>query len=95
MLYQRYGLRPSSVDEHAELTPLPGTSTETVLARSGLDWTALRPMMLDVSPSSDLAREMKPGDSLLKKVPREALARTVIQALNDRSTIKRPVALVP
>jgi hypothetical protein len=25
MLYQRYGLRPSRIDEHPKLTPLPGT----------------------------------------------------------------------
>lgn len=71
------------------------TRSEALLARSGLDWTALRPMMLDDSSSSDPAREMKPGDSLLKKVSREALARSVIQAFKDRSTIGRPVALVP
>lgn len=71
------------------------TRSEAMLASSGLDWTALRPMMLDDSSSSDSAREMKSGDSLLKKVPREALARTVIRALNDRSTLRRPVALVP
>jgi uncharacterized protein YbjT (DUF2867 family) len=71
------------------------TRSEVVLARSGLEWTALRPMMLDDRLSSDPAREMKPGDSLLKKVPREALARTVVQALNDRSTLRRAVALVP
>jgi uncharacterized protein YbjT (DUF2867 family) len=71
------------------------TRSEALLARSGLDWTALRPMMLDDASSLDAAREMKPGDSLLKKVSREALARTMIQALNDRSTIGRFVALVP
>jgi uncharacterized protein YbjT (DUF2867 family) len=71
------------------------TRSEALLARSGLDWTALRPMMLDDSSSPDPAREIKPGDSLLKKVPREALARTVIRALNDRSTFGRPIALVP
>jgi hypothetical protein len=38
---------------------------------------------------------MKPGDSLLKKVSREALARTVIKALDDPSTNGRSIALVP
>ena len=71
------------------------TRSEALLARSGLDWTALRPMMLDDASSLDAAREMKSGDSLLKKVSREALARTVIQALNDHSTIGRSIALVP
>lgn len=71
------------------------TRSEALLARSGLDWTSLRPMMLDDASSSDAAREMKSGDSLLKKVSREALARTVIQALNDHSTIGRSIALVP
>jgi uncharacterized protein YbjT (DUF2867 family) len=71
------------------------TRSEALLARSGLDWTALRPMMLDDASSSAAAREMKSGDSLLKKVSREALARTVIQALSDHSTIGRSIALVP
>ncbi len=71
------------------------TRSETLLARSGLDWTALRPMMLDDSSSSEPAREMKSRDSLLKKVSREALARTVFLVLNDRSTFKRSIALVP
>ena len=71
------------------------TRSETLLARSGLDWTALRPMMLDDTSCFNAAREMKPGDSLLKKVSREALARTVIQALNNNLTIGRSIALVP
>ncbi|NBO83153.1 MAG: NAD(P)-dependent oxidoreductase [Betaproteobacteria bacterium] len=71
------------------------TRSEALLARSGLDWTTLRPMMLDDASSLDAALEMKPGDSLLKKVSREALARTVIQVLDDRSTIGRSIALVP
>lgn len=71
------------------------TRSEALLARSGLDWTALRPMMLDDASSPDPAREMRPGDSLLRKVPREALARAVIRTLADRSTIGRPVCLVP
>lgn len=71
------------------------TRSEALLAGSGLDWTALRPMMLEDASSSDAAREMKPGDSLLKKVSREALARTVIKALDDPSTNGRSIALVP
>ncbi|MCA2999134.1 MAG: SDR family oxidoreductase [Rhodocyclaceae bacterium] len=71
------------------------TRSESLLARSGLEWTALRPIMLDDTSGSDPAREMQPGDSLLRKVSRQALARTMVLALNDRSTIGRPIALVP
>lgn len=71
------------------------TRSEALLAHSGLDWTTLRPLMLDDTSSSLPAREMKPGDSLFKTISREALARAVIQALNDRSTFGRPIALIP
>lgn len=65
------------------------TRRESLLARSGLEWTALRPMMLDDTSGSDPARKMKPGDLLLRRVSRQALARTMVLALNDRSTIGR------
>lgn len=66
---------------------------EDLLAASGLDWTALRPMMLDDRTSSQPAREMGSGDSLLAKVPREALARRIVAMLADRSTIGRTIPL--
>lgn len=66
---------------------------EQILAASGLDWTALRPMMLDDRPSARPAREMASGDSLLVKVPREALARRIVATLADRTTIDRAIAL--
>jgi uncharacterized protein YbjT (DUF2867 family) len=66
---------------------------EEILAVSGLDWTALRPMMLDDRPSDRPAREMAPGDSLLVKVPREALARRIVATIGERATIGRAVAV--
>ena len=71
------------------------TRSEDLLAASGLDWTALRPMLLDDAPSSLPAREMRSGDSLLAKLSRESLARTVVAVLDDRSTHGRAVPLVP
>lgn len=69
------------------------TRSERLLADSGLDWTALRPMMLGDAPSAQPARPMRPGDSLLAKVSREALARTIVQTLDDRATFGRAIAL--
>lgn len=66
---------------------------EEILARSGLDWTALRPMMLDDAASDRPAREMMPADSLLAKVPRVALARTIVATLCDANAINRAIAL--
>ena len=70
------------------------TRSESLLAGSGLDWTALRPMLLDDTPSELPAQEMRPGDSLLSKVSRESLARMVMAVLGDPSTHGRAVALV-
>ncbi|MFN7570835.1 MAG: NAD(P)-dependent oxidoreductase [Betaproteobacteria bacterium] len=69
------------------------TRSEALLAASGLDWTALRPMMLDDRPATQPAREMRPGDSLLNKVPRAALARTILRALADRGSYGRALPL--
>lgn len=71
------------------------TRSEVLLASSGLDWTALRPMLLDDAPSSLPAREMRSGDSLLAKLSRESLARTVVGVLGDPTTYGRAVPLVP
>jgi hypothetical protein len=38
---------------------------------------------------------MRQGDSLMSKVSREALARTVLAMLGDRSSFGRAIALVP
>jgi len=73
---------------------LDHTRSERLLAGSGLEWTALRPMLLDDAPSAVPAQEMRPGDSLLSKVSRESLARTVMAVLGDPSTHGRAVALV-
>lgn len=69
--------------------------SERMLSESGLDWTALRPMMLDDAPSEHPARRMQPGDSLLAKVSREALARTIVATLEDASSYGLAVPLVP
>lgn len=69
--------------------------SERTLSESGLDWTALRPMMLDDTPCEHPARSMQPGDSLLAKVSREALARTIVATLQDPSTYGLAVPLVP
>lgn len=71
------------------------TRSEGLLAASGLDWTALRPMLLDDAPSSLPAREMRSGDSLLAKLSRESLARRVVAVLDDAATHGRVVPLVP
>ncbi len=68
--------------------------SEHLLASSGLEWTALRPMLLDDAPSAVAAQEMQLGDSLLSRVSREALARTIMAVLGDPSTHGRAVALV-
>jgi hypothetical protein len=70
------------------------TRSERLLAGSGLEWTSLRPMLLDDAPCALPAREMRPGDSLLSKVSREFLARTVMAVRGDPSTHGRAVALV-
>ncbi|MFN9966052.1 MAG: hypothetical protein ACK52N_04245, partial [Lysobacteraceae bacterium] len=41
------------------------------------------------------ARPMRQGDSLMSKVSREALARTVLAMLGDRSSFGRAIALSP
>lgn len=71
------------------------TRSEEILSSCALQWTSLRPMLLDDSPSTLAAREMQPGDSLLAKLSRESLARTIVAALGDRSTYGRAVPLVP
>lgn len=76
-----------SMDDH--------TRSEGLLAASGLEWTALRPMLLDDAPSPLQAREMRPRDSLLAKLSRESLARTVVAVLGDPATHGRVVPLVP
>jgi uncharacterized protein YbjT (DUF2867 family) len=69
------------------------TRSEALLMQSGLDWTALRPMMLDDTPATRPGLPMQPGASLLAKVPRAALARSIVQMLRDRSTFGRAIAL--
>lgn len=71
------------------------TRSERLLSGSGLEWTALRPMLLDDAPCDLPAREMRPGDSLLARLSRESLARTIVTMLGDPSTHGRAVALVP
>jgi uncharacterized protein YbjT (DUF2867 family) len=71
------------------------TRSESLLSSSALDWTALRPMLLDDASGALPAREMRPGDSLLAKLPRESLARTIVAVLGDPSTHGRTVPLVP
>ena len=71
------------------------TRSERLLSCSGLEWTALRPMLLDDAPCDLPAREMQPGDSLLARLSRESLARTVVAVLDDPSTHGRAVPLVP
>ena len=68
--------------------------SERILAESGLDWTALRPMMLDDSPSTDAARPMEPNDSLLSKVSREALARMIVEMIGSPLTVSRAIPVV-
>lgn len=67
--------------------------SERLLADSGLDWTALRPMLLDDAPSKQPAEPMRQGDRLLAKVSRESVARTIVQMLGDRSTFGRAIPL--
>jgi uncharacterized protein YbjT (DUF2867 family) len=55
------------------------TRSERLLSGSGTDWTALRPMLLDDTRCAQPARPMRQGDSLMSKVSREALARTVLR----------------
>ena len=50
-------------------------------------------MMLDDAASDRPAREMMPADSLLAKVPRVALARTIVATLCDANAINRAIAL--
>jgi uncharacterized protein YbjT (DUF2867 family) len=69
------------------------TCSEALLAASGRDWTALRPMLLDDAPADHPARPMRPGDSLLTKVPRAALARCIVQLLHERASFARALAL--
>ena len=71
------------------------TRSERLLSSSALDWTALRPMLLDDASGALPAREMCPGDSLLAKLSRESLARTIVGVLGDPSTYGRAVPLVP
>ncbi len=71
------------------------TRSERLLSGSGTDWTALRPMLLDDTRCTQPARPMRQGDSLLSKVSREALARTVLAMLGDRSSFGRAIALSP
>ena len=71
------------------------TRSESLLSSSALDWTALRPMLLDDASGALPAREMRPGDSLLAKLSRESLARTIVAVLGDPSTHGRTVPLVP
>lgn len=69
------------------------TRSERMLAASGLDWTALRPMLLGDGRSEQAARPLQPGDSLLAKIPREALARSILECLGNPSTIGRAIPL--
>ena len=71
------------------------TRSERLLSGSGTDWTALRPMLLDDTRCAQPARPMRQGDSLMSKVSREALARTVLAMLGDRSSFGRAIALSP
>jgi hypothetical protein len=52
-------------------------------------------MLLDDTRCTQPARPMRQGDSLMSKVSREALARTVLAMLGDRSSFGRAIALVP
>jgi len=70
------------------------TRSEEALAASGLDWTALRPMFLDDTPSEQAARPMQDGDSPFARVSREALARTILGLLADTSTHGKAIPLV-
>ena len=70
------------------------TRSEGLLAASGLDWTALRPMVLDDKPSNEAARPMEEGDSLFSRVSREALARTILEMRDDPSTHQQAIPLV-
>lgn len=70
------------------------TRSEEILAASGLDWTALRPMFLDDTPCAQPARPMREGDSLFARVSREALARTILGILADKSTHAKAIPLV-
>lgn len=70
------------------------TRSDHLLAASGLEWTTLRPMLLDDAPSALRARVMRPGGSPLSKVSRESLARLVMAVLGDPSTQGHAVAVV-
>jgi uncharacterized protein YbjT (DUF2867 family) len=68
--------------------------SEQLLAASGTQWTALRPMFLDDEPSNQPARRMQEGDSLFARVSRESLARTILEIRGDASTHGRIIPLV-
>ena len=74
-----------SIDDH--------TRSEQLLVNTNLEWTVLRPMMLNELPSNQSARKMQAKDSLLTKIPREAVARTFLNVLCDQSTFKCAIAL--
>jgi hypothetical protein len=51
-------------------------------------------MFLDDTPSVEPARVMQEGDSLFARVSREALARTILGILADKSTHAKAIPLV-
>lgn len=69
------------------------TRSEQLLRASGLDWTALRPVLLDDAPSALSAAPMGLDGPRLAKVSREALARTVVHVLRDGATFGQAIGL--
>lgn len=76
-----------------KVTMADHTRSEKVLAESSLDWTVLRPVLLDDTASPLPAAPRRPGDPLLAKVPRESVARTIVRILADRATYGQAIAL--
>jgi uncharacterized protein YbjT (DUF2867 family) len=62
------------------------TRSENLLAASAVLWTVLRPMMLEEVGRDGSARRMQPGDSLLAKVSKAALAKFALDAVHDPKT---------
>lgn len=72
-----------SIDDH--------TRSESLMVASALDWTALRPMMLAEGDRDASAKRMQPGDSLMVKVPKSALAKFALDTVNDLTSLRKAV----
>lgn len=69
-------------------------AAEALLAGSDLAWTIIRPTMLDEADSGAPAREMRKGDSFMRKVGRKGLAVMMLQTAFNQNSIRQRISVV-